>query len=178
MDLIAGRRARLFNGKAWIDRATAALAAFVGIALAGCGAPRAAPSCDTSAGAVAHAAEYLIDRDNARDLAGVLAGYTGDVTWYPPAGAPLHGIEAIRPRYEQLFANFAVALRSDALEATGNGATGYVIGTTQGTLTPLDGGQAVEVDDRFVAIVRCAAGEWKVSRLIWNPRVPVEAPAG
>jgi len=105
VDLIAGRRARLFNGKAWIDRATAALAAFVGIAP---------------------------------------AGYTGDVTWYPPAGAPLHGIEAIRPRCEQLFANFAVALRSDALEATGNGATGYVIGTTQGTLTPLAGGHAVE----------------------------------
>jgi ketosteroid isomerase-like protein len=134
-----------------------ALAASLGIALIACGSPPAANSCDTSAAAVARAAEYLIARDNARDLAGVLAGYSDDVTWYPPQDPPLHGIEAIRPRYEDLFSHFAVALRSNVLEASANGDSGFIIGTTQGTLTPLAGGQAVEVNDRFVAIVRCGA---------------------
>jgi ketosteroid isomerase-like protein len=153
------------------------LAASLGIALTACGSPQAAKSCDTSAAAVARAAEYLIARDNASDLAGVLAGYSDDVTWYPPRDPPLHGIEAIRPRYEDLFSQFAVALRSEVLEASGNGDSGFVIGTTQGTLTPLAGGQAVEVNDRFVAIVRCVAGEWKVSRLFWGPQVPNQAPS-
>ena len=154
-----------------------ALAASLGIALTACGSPHAAQSCDASAAAVAQAAEYLIARDNARDLAGVLAGYSDDVTWYPPRDPPLHGIEAIRPRYEDLFSRFTVALRSDVLEASGNGDSGFVIGTTQGTLTPLAGGQTVDVNDRFVAIVRCVAGEWKVSRLSWGPQVPNQAPS-
>ncbi len=147
------------------------------LAMAGCGSTGAARSCDLSAAAVGHAAEYLIARDNAKDLAGVLAGYTDDVTWYPPRAAPLHGIGAIRPRYQDLFANFSVALRSEVLEASASGDSGFVIGTTDGTLTPLAGGQVVEVNDRFVAIVRCVAGEWKISRLIWDPRSSNQAPA-
>jgi len=135
-----------------------------------CSSAATTASCDPSAGAVGGAAEYLIERDNAQDLAGVLAGYTADVTWYPPQGPPLHGTEAIRPRYEELFSTHSVALRSEILEASGDGESGFAIGTTQGTLAPLGGGEAVAVNDRFVALVRCVAGEWKVSHLIWNPR--------
>ena len=118
---------------------TLVLTACLAMAAAGCSSTHAVRSCDPSA-AAGHAAEYLIARDNAKDLAGVLAGYTDDVTWYPPHDAPLHGIEAIRPRYEELFSSFAVALRPDVLEASGNGESGLV------------------------------AGEWKVSHLVWNPR--------
>jgi len=97
----------------------------------------------------------------------VLAGYTADVTWYPPEGPPLHGLDAIRPRYEELFSKFSVEMRSEVLEAACNGESGFVVGATKGTLTPLTGGAAISVDDRFVAIVRCVAGEWKVSHLFW-----------
>ena len=175
MDVTGKLRVRMASRKSWTDEVRMALTASLALALAGCGSSRAAQSCDTSAAAVAHAAEYLIARDNARDLAGVLAGYSDDVTWYPPHDPPLHGTEAIRPSYEDLFSHFAMALRSDVLEASGDDDSGFVIGTTQGTLTPLAGGQTVEVNDRFVAIVRCVAGEWKVSRLIWGPRVPSQA---
>ena len=150
-------------------RATLLLTACVVIAAAGCSSERAVRPCDQSAAAAGFAAEYLVTRDNAKDLAGVLAGYTADVTWYPPHDPPLHGIEAIRARYENLFSNFTVALRSDIFEASGNGESGFVVGTTQGKLTPIAGGQTVEVNDRFVAIVRCVAGKWRVSHLIWGP---------
>lgn len=153
-----------------IQLCDAALTACLVILVAGCRSPNVVRSCEPSATAVTQAVDYLIARDNAKDLAGVLAGYTTDVTWYPPQGLPLRGIEAIRPRYEVLFSTFSVALRSDVLEASGNGESGFAIGTTQGTLTPLAGGEAVAVNDRFVAIARCVAGEWKMSHLVWGPR--------
>jgi uncharacterized protein (TIGR02246 family) len=150
---------------------TALLVTFCAALLAaGCRAPGATRACDPSAAAVSAAAQDLIARDNAGDLDGVLARYTADVAWYPPLGAPLRGKAAIRPRYEQIFSTFSVALTSDVLEAASQGDSGFAIGTTRGTLTPRAGGAPVTVDDRFVALVRCVDGDWRVSHLIWGPR--------
>jgi len=112
----------------------------------------------------------LCHRSATQPLAGVLAGNTADVTGYSLQGPALRGIEAIRPRYEELFSGHAVAMRSEILEASGNGKSGFVIGNTKETSIPHAGGETATVDDRFVAIVRCVTGERKVSHLIWSPR--------
>lgn len=129
-------------------------------------------ACDPSPSSVAAASDRLLAADNARDLEGVLAGYTEDVVWLPPTGGVISGKAAIRPRYETLFSDFEVEMASQIVEARAadNGQLGFVRGTTGGTLTPVGGGAAVPVNDKFLAVVRCESGEWLVSHLAWSPR--------
>lgn len=137
--------------------------------LSGC-TRSAAPSCDLSRAAIASPLERIIASDNARDLAAVLSLYTEDVIWLPPSGEVLNGKAAIRPRYEALFSVSLVSLASEIIEVRAEGTTGYVRGYIHGTLTPLAGGEAAAVNDKFMAIVRCENGTWRVSHLMWSPR--------
>ena len=125
--------------------------------------------CDSSPTAISAATDYLVDRDNARDLEGVLAGYTEDVVWLPPSGEPVAGKDAIRSRYKDLFSTHEINLQSLTAEAFAEGQVGFVRGSTTGTLTPLDGEPMVRVADKFIAIVRCQSGHWRVSHLMWSP---------
>ena len=131
--------------------------------------------CDSSPTAISAATDYLVDRDNARDLEGVLAGYTEDVVWLPPSGEPVAGKDAIRSRYEDLFSTHEINLRSVTAEAFAEGQVGFVRGSTTGTLTPLDGEPIVPVSDKFIAMVRCDSGHWRVSHLMWSPLPQAES---
>jgi len=128
------------------------------------------PRCSTAAAAVGAASQRLIANDNAKNLEGVLGGYTDDVVWVPPNSPAVTGKAALRPRYEQLFSSNAIDLSSEIVEARADGGLGYVRGYTSGTVKPLDGSAAISVDDQFVALVRCVDGDWRVSHLIWSPR--------
>lgn len=139
------------------------------IHLSGC-ARTEAPSCDLSQAAIAAPLERIIASDNARDLAAVLSFYTEDVIWLPPSGEVLNGKAAIRSRYEALFSVSLVSLASEIVEVRGEGTMGYVRGYTHGTLTALAGGEVAAVNDKFMAIVRCENGTWRVSHLMWSPR--------
>ena len=140
--------------------------------LSSCRAPDAATSCAASFSAVASAAQHLVDRDNARDLAGVLAGYTDDVVWLPPNGDVLAGKPAIQPRYEQLFSGFTIALTSEVVEARADGALGFARGFTRGRLTSVRDGAVTVVNDKFLALARCEGGTWRISHLMWSPSSP------
>jgi hypothetical protein len=59
---------------------------------------------------------------------------------------------------------------SEIAEARAEGGLGFVRGATRGTLTSLASGAPVEVDDKFLALVRCESGAWRVSHLMWSPR--------
>ena len=147
------------------------LVATVWFFLSACsGTHRSEPQCAVSEAAIGGAAQRLVASDNARDLAGVLAGYTDDVIWLPPTGDILNGKAAIRPRYEKLFSSFNINMSSEVVEARAEGGLGFARGFTKGTLTPLGGGTPTLVDDKFVALVRCEAGVWRVSHLMWSPR--------
>ena len=114
--------------------------------------------------------ERLIDADNARDLEAVLTCYTNDVIWLPPGEAPVQGKEAIRARYESLFASFDIAFTLEIAEASGRDGVGFAWGTTRGSITPRAGGAAIPVDDKFLAVLREEAdGRWLVARLAWSP---------
>ena len=127
-------------------------------------------ACQETPAAVARAAEYLIERDNQRDLEGVLAGYSDDVLWLPPSGEAVAGKALIEDRYRRLFSTHQPHLESEILESHVENGLGYVRGLTRGVLEPLDGSPAISVDDKFLAIVRCEHGDWRVSRLAWSRR--------
>ena len=134
------------------------------------------PPCEASGAALSAASAHLIDRDNARDLEGVLGGYTEDVVWLPPAGDVVIGKKSIGTRYETLFSNYKIDLRSETIEAASSNTIGFVRGRTTGMLTPFAGGPPIAVNDKFIAILRCEAGTWKVSHLAWSPREAHEEP--
>lgn len=181
----AGERGRLLRGK-WMNEGRAiALAGIMalGAALAGCastgtghgtgrGTGEATRStCDRSPSSLEDALNRLLEADNARNVEAVLAGYTDDVVWLPPTGDVIEGKEAIRARYETMFAAFAVDMTSEVFEArtAGSGEIGYLRGTTHGTLSAVNGGAITRVRDKFVAMVRCESGTWLVSHLMWSP---------
>jgi len=162
-----------------IDRTLVlAMGGLVATLASGCATPGAITGqhCDTSFAALSAATDDLVDRDNARDLEGVLAGYTEDITWLPPAGKPLTGKDAIRSRYQDLFSKNQINLRSQTAEAFAQDQVGFVRGTTTGTLTPLTGETVIQVQDKFMAIVRCQSGVWRVSHLMWSPLGPAASP--
>ena len=65
---------------------------------------------------------------------------------------------------------YAVEFRVEVVEARGDEGHGFARGYVRGKLTPKAGGEAVAVDDQFLAIAECEAGTWRVSRLMWSPR--------
>jgi ketosteroid isomerase-like protein len=135
-------------------------------------APQPQTGCASAAVAVSSATDYLIARDNARDLSGVVAGYTDDVVWLPPTGAPVTGKAAIEARYRELFSTYQPHMRSETIDAAASGLLGFVRGTTSGTLVPIGGGEPKDVHDKFLAIVKCDGGVWRVSHLSWSPQSP------
>jgi len=118
---------------------------------------------------VTAAVEYLLERDNAHDLEGVLEGYTEDVVWLPPEEDMIEGKTALRARYGRLFSSYEVSMRAEIVEARSEDDSGFVRGYVHGTLKPRDGGEPVAVEDKFLALVRREGRHWRVSRLMWSP---------
>ena len=133
-----------------------------------CG-PQAAGTSATALGGIIGTVERLIDADNTRDLEAVLSCYTDDVVWLPPGDAPVQGKLAVSARYESLFAACVIQLTLEITEASADGRTGFAWGTTRGTITPVGGGAAIPVDDKFLAVLREEDGHWRVARLAWSP---------
>ncbi len=102
----------------------------------GCAAP------ERSAGAreenrIREVAMGIVAADNERDLDRVLAHYTDNAVLFPPNHPPVRGKEAIRPRYETLFHDYApqIVARIDEMQVAGDWA--LVIGPISGDLRPL-----------------------------------------
>jgi len=165
-----GNNVRRINGSGKYILISIAISTVLAQACSDNHAPKS--SCMNSEAAVGAAAQRLVASDNDRDLAAVLAGYTDDVTWLPPNGDVLKGKDAIRPRYERMFSSFKINMTSEIVEARAEGDLGFARGFTTGTLTPLDGSSPTVVNDKFVALVRCEAGAWRVSHLMWSSRSP------
>ena len=126
-------------------------------------------SCSLSTTALSAAMQRLIDNDNAKDLEGLLAGYTDDAVLLPPRAQNIAGKVAIRSHYERLFSGSTIALSIRVLEARAEGDLGVVRGATTGTVIPQPGATPNVVNDKFLGIVRCEAGHWRVSHLMWSP---------
>ena len=68
-----------------------------------------------------------------------------------------------------MYGQFRVTLTMSVEAETTDGNLAYVQGITRGALTPLDGGDAKLVEDRFVAILTRSGSNWRVTRLLWGP---------
>jgi uncharacterized protein (TIGR02246 family) len=111
----------------------------------------------------------IVDADNRRDAAQVLAFYASDAVLMPPGEAPVAGRDRIRPRYEALFAAFAPEIEARIDEACVAAGIGFVRGHNGGRLVPRGPGEARLLDDAFVMLLRLEPeGVWRISHLIWH----------
>jgi uncharacterized protein (TIGR02246 family) len=114
-------------------------------------------------------AEGIVAADNRRDLAAVLEFYEPDAILMPPGELAVKGRERIKPRYEQLFAAYSPAIRTDVQEACADSDFGFVRGRNTGRFVPRTDAAARDLDDAFLMLLRRdAAGVWRISHLIWH----------
>jgi uncharacterized protein (TIGR02246 family) len=114
-------------------------------------------------------ADGIIAADNARDLERVLGHYAADARLFPPNEPPVTGREAIRPRYEALFAGFDPAIEGRVDEVCVDGDTAFVTGHNGGRLRGRGGAADRLLDDVYVMLLRREAeGTWRISHLIWH----------
>jgi uncharacterized protein (TIGR02246 family) len=111
----------------------------------------------------------LIAGDNSGDLEQVLNSYTEEIVWLPPRGASLEGKAAIQLRYEKMFDDYRPFISVVVSESQRDGRLGFIRGRTSGHLEPIGTGQPLTIDDKFLAILQCTDGRWKVSHLAWSP---------
>jgi uncharacterized protein (TIGR02246 family) len=133
----------------------------------------AAPECSPDSEAVRAVravAAGIIEADNARDIDRVLGFYAEDAVLMPPGESPVTGREAIRPRYEDLFARFDPRIEPRLDEVCADGRLAFVRGRNGGRLIGRGGGETRELDDAYLMLLRReAGGAWRISHLIWHP---------
>lgn len=146
------------------------MVALVVVALGAAGSPEPrCPGDPASVQQVTSVATGIIEADNARALDRVLALYAPDATLLPPGESPVAGKEAIRPRYESLFAAFTPEIVSRVDEVCVSGFLAYVRGHNRGRLVARGGGPDRVLDDPYLMVLRRQGdGSWRISRLMWH----------
>lgn len=119
--------------------------------------------------AVRAVAAEIIDADNARDIERVMACYDEDLVNLPPTGGLIRGKAEQRRRYEPLFAEHELALRSEVHEAVVAGDHAWLRGTIRGEVRARSGGAARQVADNFLMVLIRRPEGWKIRRLMWTP---------
>jgi ketosteroid isomerase-like protein len=153
---------------AWAPRTGTAVAP---LASAGGASKDPAPHCaDSGGGEEARAAgilRELIAADNARSIDRALAAYDPEAVWWPPGEPPVAGLQAIRSRYEKLFANeprlsieISGVCRSDDLA--------IVQGRTDGRILAARKGEDRVAEGPFFAVLHRKGGRWRITDLVWR----------
>jgi ketosteroid isomerase-like protein len=115
------------------------------------------------------AVKRIVAADNAGDLDMLLDCYTEDAILMPPNEGVVQGREAIKPRYQHLFADFKLEIAGTSVESWSCGDRYVDRGITRGRLVPRNGQPPKELDDKYVMILRRDGdGAWRVERLMWS----------
>jgi ketosteroid isomerase-like protein len=104
----------------------------------------------------------------AHDAAGYAAQYSEDVLWSPPNAPNQTSVEGTQTAIQGLFDKFSFQVDPQPEEIEVLGDFAYAIGSVDGVLTPRAGGDPVSIKFCIFWLLRKEAGEWKISRQIWN----------
>ena len=118
-------------------------------------------------------ANGIIAADNARELERVMSFYATDAVLMPPNEPAVVGHEAIRPRYEQLFANFLPEIELSVDEVCATDDLAFARGHNSGRLVGRRREEVRDLSDAFLMLLRRGDDRaWRISHLIWH-RAPV-----
>lgn len=124
---------------------------------------------DAGPRAVKKVVREIIAADNAADLDAVARLYDDEAVWLPPHGDLVRGKNAILSRYRNTFERLTPELSflSDETHVFGDWA--FDRGTTNGKLIPRDGSKPINVNDKYLMILRRSPeGAWRIARLMWS----------
>ena len=111
----------------------------------------------------------IIAANNHADLRAVESLYAEDAVWLPPTGPVVEGRQTIVERYRNSFATVRLHYTFVEIEHHTDGDWAFSRGTTEGTVTPIAGGEPRKINDKYLMILRRASGKWKIARLMWSP---------
>lgn len=109
---------------------------------------------------------------NAGDLNRWMSLWTEGGIQMPPGEPPLVGKNEIRARNEAVLDQFEfdISIANHEVETVGDWA--YSRGVYQATLTPKRGGQSIDVDGKYMTILKKQPdGSWKIHRDVFNSNV-------
>ncbi len=104
----------------------------------------------------------------ARDLEGYGNMYTNEALWMPPDQADRRGIPDIVEGFAAQIANQNIepTFLADEIEVMGD--FGYVVGTSDATIYPINGDPSKKVYFRALWLMKKEGDIWKIDRQIWN----------
>ncbi len=111
---------------------------------------------------------------NSHDAAGYASMYSEDALWIAPGAPERVGREAIEAAIQASFDKFEFDVQPFADEVNVMGDFAYIIGGAEGTMTPRDGGDVVQVNFRVFWLFQNGDNGWEIIRQIWN-KAPAES---
>jgi uncharacterized protein (TIGR02246 family) len=140
------------------------------LALAACASTRhTTESSPTDVEDARAVATGIVAADNARELNRVIDFYAPDAALLPPGECAVIGVDAIRARYEKLFARYDPAITTEIEDVTQVGDTVCVRGQNGGRLRGREGVPDRDLEDAYLMLLRRQKdGGWRISVLMWH----------
>ncbi len=123
--------------------------------------------------AIASVLQEHVDAINAGEVDALLAGMTDDVVYMPPDQSLLRGKERLREWAVPIYGQFDTHISMRAEETVVAGDWAWEWGHLSGSMRPIDGGQATQIEGKYFYVYqRQADGSWKIARDIYNSNGP------
>jgi len=110
----------------------------------------------------------IMNADNAADVDKIVSLYTADAILMPAGKPNITGSEAIRKNYENIFSVSKLELTATPDEVHESEEFAIIRGTTTGKVHNLKDSSVINVNDKFIMMLKKIAGEWKIYRLMWS----------
>lgn len=112
----------------------------------------------------------IMQADSAGDVDKVISLYTDDAILIPSDKSDIVGINAIRENYRGIFANSTLQLKATANEIIESGDLTIIRGSTNGNVVSKKDSSSVNVNDKFLMMLKKQSGKWKIYRLMWSKK--------
>lgn len=110
---------------------------------------------------------------NAGDVDALVTMMTDDVVMMPPGAAPVHGAEAVRRTFDEMFEQVVLHETWTSVEVVVDGEHAYDWSRYNVRITARESGESVEEKGQNLFVARREAeGAWKYARLMWNTDHP------
>lgn len=147
----------------------AAMAVFLSALLTGaCGSAGARdPAADRQA--IALETARFQAAENAGSVDALRSFFADDLVMMGPNSPPVTGGDTVAEQMRTFHERFAVQVEYDSQEIVVSGDWAFDRGTERFTVTPRDGGAAIQKSGNYLYLYqRQADGSWKQARVIWN----------
>jgi ketosteroid isomerase-like protein len=125
-------------------------------------------SCNTSTSSPGETLSEIIKADNSGDVDKIVSLYTNDAMLMPAGKPNISGSGAIRKNYEGIFSASKVELTATTDEVYQSEEFAVIRGNTTGKIHSLKDSSTVDVNDKFIMMLKKVSGQWKIHWLMWS----------